>query len=130
MRKKRLREERQRGSRGWRGRVCSGADTQRKTDKERQKETHRRRVHYARLCLCVCVCECVCIRCVGETAAQSLQTTMAADEACRPPDEHSDHSSKSLSQRENKEKCATDNTTVKSAAAGLIRRKTWCLLTA
>lgn len=49
MRKKRQRKERQRGSRGWRGRervcVCAWAENQRmcvalsKTDKEKQKET-------------------------------------------------------------------------------------------
>lgn len=85
------------------------------TDKERQKEIHRQRARYVRLRffppllrVFICVCVCVCIRCVGETAAQSLQTTTAADEACGPPDEHSDHSPESLSPKGNKEKCDTD----------------------
>lgn len=45
---------------------------------------------------------CVCVRCVGETTAKTLRTATAADEACGPPDSHSDHSSESLSQEGNK----------------------------
>jgi len=78
------------------------------TGKKRQKNRHCMSVH-----LCVYVCPCVCIRCVGETTAQSLQNMTAADEDCRPPDEHSDHSSERLSQRGNKKIYDTGNMVIK-----------------
>lgn len=76
-----------------------------------------------RACICVFVRLCVCIWCVGETATQSLQNTTAADEACRPPEEHSDHSSESLSLRGNKEIYGTDNAAIKTVQTRLIETK-------
>lgn len=76
-----------------------------------------------RVFVCLCVRLCVCIWCVGETATQSLQNTTAADEACRPPEEHSDHSSESLSLRGNKEIYGTDNAAIKTVQTRLIETK-------
>lgn len=87
-----------------------------KTDKNRQKGRQD-------TCVYLCVRLCVCIWCVGETATQSLQNTTAADEACRPPEEHSDHSSESLSLRGNKEIYGTDNAAIKTVQTRLIETK-------
>lgn len=97
----REKRDRGKGDRGapedGRGTACVGADTQcvcvvrSKTDKERQKARLRQRVRYVLMCARVCLYM-VC----GRNSAVAPPNNTAADEACRPPDEHSDHSSESL----------------------------------
>lgn len=58
MREKRQRKERQRGSRGWRGREreCVGVFVGGGLPNACVWLTHRQRVHYVRLCFVMCVC--------------------------------------------------------------------------